>query len=70
LWFNDESIFGTTNGGLKCFVSVLNGKKVVYPVMPQFNVDTFPPFVQCYILLCLCKVADYVSDEVEKAFKE
>jgi hypothetical protein len=46
----------------------LNDEKVVYPVKPYFTLDNFAAFVRCYIFLC--KVADYVANEIDNVFKE
>jgi hypothetical protein len=50
------------------FVSALRGAKVVFPVKPQFVLNTFSSFLRCYMFLC--KVAEYVGNEVERVFKE
>jgi hypothetical protein len=33
-----------------------------------FNLSTFPAFIECYIVLC--RISDYVHDEVNKVFEE
>jgi hypothetical protein len=47
---------------------LINGEKVVNPVFPDFVLDSFPNFIQCYIFLC--KIAEHLGDEVNKVFKE
>ena len=47
--------------------SVLNGDKVVVPIQPGFDLDTFPGFVGCYFFLC--KVADDLGNEVNRVFE-
>ncbi len=47
---------------------VLNGEKVVWPILPIFRLNGFPAFIRCYLFLC--KVADYLCDSVDKVFKE
>ena len=47
---------------------VLNGEKVVWPILLTFRLNGLPAFIRCYVFLC--KVADYVRDSVDKVFKE
>jgi hypothetical protein len=36
--------------------------------MPSFDLSTFPGFIACYIVLC--RISDYVRDEVNNVFEE
>ena len=47
---------------------LINGEKVVNPVFPDFVLDSFPNFIQCYIFLY--KIVEHLGDEVDKVFKE
>jgi len=48
--------------------SILNSDKVVSPLKPYFDLDTFPDFIKSYLFLC--RVADHIAEGVNIGFQK
>ena len=47
------------------FVFALSSEKFLFPIKPQFFLDSFPAFIYCYLFLC--KIAEHITPSISLA---
>jgi len=70
LCLDDRPIYGATIVGNRLVMHSsewVEDKIMIYPLEPQFDLETLPVFIECYVFLC--NIADHIAEGVDEDFK-